>query len=137
MSVTSSKILIVDDEPELRAAMRGLLESQGYTVVGAQNGKKALHYLTSDESMPDLIVLDLSMPELTGWELASILARYTRLASIPIVVVSALTEHMHSIRELVAASMQKPVHSEALLKVVAQQLKRVEERRASAPPERF
>ena len=137
MTVPSTKILIVDDDPDIRASLRTLLESQGYSVIGAQNGKKALHYLTSDESMPDLIVLDLSMPELTGWELASILARYTRLASIPIVVVSSLTEHMHSIRELVAASVQKPVHSEALLKVVEHQIKRRQSLRDGAPPDRF
>lgn len=61
----SKTILVVDDEPRLVRLVRGYLEQEGYQVVTAGNGRDAL--FVARESQPDLIVLDLMMPELDGW----------------------------------------------------------------------
>jgi CheY-like chemotaxis protein len=134
--MATSRILIVEDEAEVRASLRSMLEARGYSVVGAQNGKRALHYLTSDEPLPDLILLDLHMPEMNGWDLVNMLARYTALAGIPTVIVSGLINHTYSVRSLVSDCLQKPVEPEVLLNVVEKQLQRVEDRRR-ATPDRF
>ena len=62
----SKKILVVDDEPRLVNLVRGYLEQDGYEVVTAGNGRDAL--FAARDHRPDLIVLDLMMPEMDGWE---------------------------------------------------------------------
>ncbi len=61
------RILVVEDDQAVRAAVSGLLAEEGYDVVGASNGAAALATL-AEEPLPALIVLDLMMPELNGWE---------------------------------------------------------------------
>ena len=60
------KIMVVDDEPDLVNLMRIMLESGGYTVISAYNGEECLNKL--DEEKVDLILLDIMMPEMSGWE---------------------------------------------------------------------
>jgi DNA-binding response OmpR family regulator len=59
-------VLVVDDEARLVSLVRGYLEQEGYTVFSATNGREAL--FVAREQRPDLIVLDLMMPEMDGWE---------------------------------------------------------------------
>ena len=61
----TKRILVVDDEPKIVQMVRGYLEKEGYQVATAANGREAL--LVAREQLPDLIVLDLMMPELDGW----------------------------------------------------------------------
>jgi CheY-like chemotaxis protein len=130
--VPSPRILIVDDEVDQRSALRTTLENAGHEVIEASDGREALHHLTSDEPPPDLILLDLRMPEMSGWEFASLVARYTRLTSIPIVVLSGVTELLHGIRPLISTHVQKPVAADALLAVVGEQLRTAAEKRRMA-----
>src|SRR5688572_15412008 len=82
-------VLVVDDEDEGRELLRDALEDAGYVVVEASNGKEALTLLTTAGSPePCLIVLDLNMPVMTGWELLAIVKGYYRLSRIPILVIS-------------------------------------------------
>jgi len=60
------KIMVVDDEPDLVNLMRIMLESGGYTVISAYTGEECLNKL--DEEKVDLILLDIMMPEMSGWE---------------------------------------------------------------------
>jgi CheY-like chemotaxis protein len=62
----STSVLVVDDEARLVSLLRGYLEQEGYTVFSAANGREAL--FVAREQRPDLIVLDLMMPEMDGWE---------------------------------------------------------------------
>lgn len=84
-------ILLIEDDPTIRTETLDLLEAEGYRVTPAGNGLDALLIL-KHESLPDLILLDLVMPLMSGWELAAELARDERLARIPVVVFSGLVD---------------------------------------------
>lgn len=78
------RILIVDDEPTIREVGKMLLESQGYEVITAGDGFEAL--LALKRSLPDVIISDLSMPNMNGFEFLSVVRR--RLPTIPVIVIS-------------------------------------------------
>jgi CheY-like chemotaxis protein len=80
----SYRILIVDDEPILRHVGRTILESQGYEVLCAEDGFEALAALK--QSLPDIIISDLQMPNMNGFEFLSVVRR--RFPSIPVIVIS-------------------------------------------------
>lgn len=82
------RVLVVEDEELLRDAMGPLLEAEGYDVSFAEDGKEALRYLHGDGA-PDLIVLDLRMPVMNGWEFRTIQKDDPKLGLIPVVAVSA------------------------------------------------
>jgi CheY-like chemotaxis protein len=111
-------ILIVDDERDTREALRGMLEDQGYSVVEAANGRKALHYLTSDQLEPQLILVDLRMPEMTGWELVALVKAYAPLSGIPVVVISAHEPYRRIMPAGISAYLKKPIAPELLFKTV-------------------
>jgi len=77
------RILVVDDEPSIRGAVREILESQGYEVLTAADGLDGLHALS--KSLPDLIISDLNMPRMSGFEfLAIVRARFPHIATIAV-----------------------------------------------------
>ena len=91
----SETVLVVDDYDDARACMRDILEELGQQVTEAANGQEALHFLLFHRDVRvKLIVLDLSMPTMTGWELLILLRSYSRLARIPVVIASA---HAHTL----------------------------------------
>ena len=80
-------ILIVDDQPELAGMMADLLGDAGYDTRTAGNGREALAEVQADP--PDLLLLDVNMPELDGFEVATMLKADPVTATIPIIMVSA------------------------------------------------
>jgi signal transduction histidine kinase/DNA-binding response OmpR family regulator/PAS domain-containing protein len=82
------RALIVEDDAEQRAIMRSILGAQGWSVVEAENGRIALNRLA--EELPDLVLLDLMMPEMDGFEVVGALQGNPAWRSIPVVVVTAL-----------------------------------------------
>jgi CheY-like chemotaxis protein len=80
-------ILVVEDESALRKTTAAALRLSGHTVVGADNGRQAL--VQVEEQRPDLVLLDLHMPEMDGWEFLRHLRAEARLADVPVVVMSA------------------------------------------------
>jgi CheY-like chemotaxis protein len=83
-------VLVVDDDPDLRAVLSDVLSDQGCRVAEAEDGARALELLGA--LTPDLIITDLSMPEMTGWTLLNELEADSRLAQIPVAVLSAWAE---------------------------------------------
>jgi len=81
-------IVVVDDSEDAQEWFRLNLETAGYHVLSARNGKDALELLV-DHSTPSAIIVDLFMPVMDGFELMDVLRSYTRLARVPLVVVSA------------------------------------------------
>jgi CheY-like chemotaxis protein len=89
MPQETKKILIVDDEPGVVAYLEMLLQDNGYETASAANGEEALTKARSDK--PDLITLDISMPESSGARFFKDLRADADLGSVPVVVVTAVT----------------------------------------------
>jgi CheY-like chemotaxis protein len=110
-------VLIVDDSSEMRELLQADLETSGYSVASAKNGKEALELLAGHARVPDVIVLDLNMPVMNGWELLTILRSHARLARIPVVIVSAYEpEELRGAR--LTACLKKPIDETALAQAV-------------------
>jgi CheY-like chemotaxis protein len=107
-------ILIVEDDEPVRDAMRDILEDEGYTIICAVNGEEALRMLASDPR-PRLILLDLMMPVMNGWELLRALRASATLARIPVVVLSSLSA---AEAPLGVPAVKKPISVQALLRLV-------------------
>ena len=89
MSV-SPVILLVDDEPASRQALEAVLDGQGYELHLAENGQQALEQAA--DLVPDLILLDVMMPGMDGFEVCQLLRTDPALAEVPIVLVTALDD---------------------------------------------
>src|SRR5579862_5399193 len=86
---TGTTVLVVEDDPDIREALCMLLEDEGYTVYSAENGRMAACLLSS-QPPPSLVITDLMMPIMDGWELVDRLRQNDRLSSVPVVVISAV-----------------------------------------------
>jgi len=83
----SKKILVVDDAPQLRKLVKTYLDQEGYAVVTASDGQEALYVARHEK--PDLIILDLMMPEVDGFGVLDSLKANPQNAHIPVIVVTA------------------------------------------------
>jgi two-component system KDP operon response regulator KdpE len=95
MSGTPAKILVIDDEPPIRKLLRMGLSTQGYEVIEASNGKLALELMAEK---PDLVILDLGLPDIQGHELLRVIR--TRNDSVPIVVLSSRGDEAGKVQAL-------------------------------------
>jgi chemotaxis family two-component system sensor histidine kinase/response regulator PixL len=113
-------VLVVDDDDDQRAAMGDMLKDRGYAVVEAAHGHEVLEYLVDRRNrLPAVILLDLSMPVLTGWELLAILKGYPRLAKIPVVLLSGAEPQLDPLKHgTIAAFLRKPFTMAQLLTVL-------------------
>jgi len=128
----SAKILVVDDDPEIREAISLILEANGYNVVTAQDGIDGLNKLKVDK--PDLMILDLLMPRLDGFGVCKELKdpRWAKSARIPIIILSSVREDASKRRyELetgvqldVADYVEKPIEHTVLLERIGKVLKK-------------
>ena len=111
-------MLVVDDAPEIRTVLVGALEDEGYVVRTAASGRAALDLLRGWQ--PDLILLDLMMPELDGWDLRARLLDDEGWSRIPVVILSAAPHPRGGLDRLRAAAIfPKPFELEPLLATVA------------------
>jgi CheY-like chemotaxis protein len=109
-------ILIVEDDSDLREMMEQLLSLEGFNPVTAANGRQALDYLRSSGT-PNVILLDLMMPVMDGWEFRREQERDPAIARVPVVVLSALDEQRAG--NLGAdAFLKKPLDFDRLLALV-------------------
>jgi CheY-like chemotaxis protein len=105
-------VLVVDDDAEIRDTLSALLQHEGYTVVRAENGVQALQQLRSVH--PRVMLLDLMMPVMSGWEVLEELEESGELNDVKVVVVSAMcAPHAR-------ACLRKPVDLDELLDVVGE-----------------
>lgn len=88
--MSNKKILIVEDDANIRDVLKLALEFEGYEVVSAKNGKEGLDLLLATD--PGLILLDLMMPVMNGWEFVEHLKQKNLFAKYPVIVVSAYSE---------------------------------------------
>lgn len=112
------KVLVVDDDQDNREILVELLDSAGYSAVGAENGSRALSAL--EEGLdPDLIVTDLQMPVMSGWDLCESLKQHPNLRSIPIVLLCAMAAKERG-KLQVDDAFEKPTDTQALLSRIAE-----------------
>jgi len=111
----SKKILVVDDEVDVRMFLTTLLEENGYEVITADNGLAGYNLAKSEK--PDLISLDLQMPDKTGTDFYRQFDRDPELSSTPIIVVSGLSGRYLAVKKAVAV-FDKPIDKEEYLAAV-------------------
>jgi DNA-binding response OmpR family regulator len=87
---TAQRILVVDDDKEIVRLVQAYLEQAGFQVLTAHDGETALHSLRRDR--PDLVVLDLMLPDRDGWDITRLVRRDTVLAKTPIIMLTARVE---------------------------------------------
>jgi CheY-like chemotaxis protein len=116
----NTQILVVDDDPGSRSALTSLLRDEGFAVVAVAGGRQAMEYLQSCER-PQLIVLDLMMPGMDGWDLRHAQKRDPELASIPVITVSAAGKLLDA-----DAQFRKPLDFEKFLSVVREYVRPLE-----------
>jgi two-component system KDP operon response regulator KdpE len=95
MTAAPPKVLVIDDEPPIRRLLRMGLTAQGYQIVEAPNGKTALELL---DQRPDLVILDLGLPDIQGHELLRMIR--ARDESVPIVVLSSRSDEAGKVQAL-------------------------------------
>ncbi|HVY45526.1 MAG TPA: response regulator [Minicystis sp.] len=108
----ASPVLVVEDDVEIRDLVREVLEDEGYAVVVAEHGREAVEALESGLS-PALILLDLMMPVMDGWELLDVLR--ARWSKIPVTVVSAVADRA---RLGAVPFIKKPINLDTLIDAV-------------------
>lgn len=111
------RILLVEDDTAIRETMSELLAEEGYRVTTAANGAEALELLDASDA-PSLILLDLMMPVMNGFELRRALRSDPRLADIPVVVISASRDAERRATVEADAFLAKPFDATRLLDTV-------------------
>jgi CheY-like chemotaxis protein len=112
MRTDSETVLVVDDDRAIRESLGDVLSAEGYRVLFAENGAQALEVLRA--SRPTVVLLDLMMPVMSGWEVLDEMQSTDDLSRIPVVVVSAMCAPG------AAAFIEKPVDLRRLLRVVGE-----------------
>ena len=120
----NKKILVVDDSNDIRVLLQRLLERAGYRVVLAEDGQASLTQARLHH--PDLILMDLSLPDIDGWEAVGHLRKMREFRSTPIIAVTAHISPFDEERAIAVgctAHIGKPFKSKVLLQSIADLLK--------------
>ena len=126
MSTQQPRVLVVEDEPAQREVLAYNLEAEGFDVSRAENGEEAL--ILVEEEMPDIVVLDWMMPNLSGIEVCRRLKMKSETRGIPIIMLSARSEEVDRVRGLETGAddyVIKPYSVIELMARVRSQLRRV------------
>jgi CheY-like chemotaxis protein len=125
MSASGKHILVVEDDRDIRESVIEVLEDEGYVVSAASDGQQALALLRSGAARPHLVLLDLMMPVMNGFQFRDEQRKDPALAHIPVVVITADVNARAKAEGLGAAGfIQKPVKIQPLLDVIEQHLLR-------------
>lgn len=117
-TATDCPILIVEDDADLREMMAQLLSLEGFRAAAVANGREALQYLGGKDA-PQVILLDLMMPVMDGWEFRRHQQADPHLADVPVIVLSALDQARAADLDA-AAFLKKPLDFDRLLELVRQ-----------------
>ncbi len=110
-------VLVVDDDPDILSALVMTLQTEGHAVHAACNGQEALEAL-EEGLRPDVVVLDLMMPVMNGFEVLEVLRKEPRWSSIPVVVLSANRGYSHDDLGVVRL-LRKPFDLEELFSAIS------------------
>jgi DNA-binding response OmpR family regulator len=129
--MTQPHVLVVDDEPDVRSLVRLLLERAGYNVSEAVDGRAALRHIFSD--VPDLVLLDVTMPDIDGWQT---LQRIRDVTDVPVIMLTAASTELEKVRGLKSGAddyVTKPFGRQELLARIDAILRRSVDREEDAP----
>lgn len=112
-------VLVIEDDHDIRETFRQLLEMEGYKVAVACNGQEGLDILKRIGA-PGVILLDLMMPVMNGWEFLAVQKEDPALKDIPVVIVTASGGDQDSAATSAAKYMKKPIELQTLLDTVKQ-----------------
>lgn len=119
MSDEKPTLLVVDDDLDCRDTLQDVLQDAGYAVMVAADGLEALDALRHADAPPALIVLDLTMPRMSGWEFCEARRRDALLATIPVLLASGEDDLGATAHRLGASAwLPKPYDTDRLLAVV-------------------
>jgi len=120
----SYKIMIIDDDPVIRELLYFNLSVRGYEVISCANGQKALEIFAQEK--PDLILLDVMMPGMDGWEVLKILRDHYDSSDVKILMLTAKSTERDKLigKSILKADeyVTKPFDLESLLKLIAESL---------------
>ncbi|HEY2431500.1 MAG TPA: ATP-binding protein [Vicinamibacterales bacterium] len=111
-----SRILVVDDDPNIRELLTQELTDAGYQVLSAANGREALTVVRRER--PDLVVLDVMMPEMNGFDVAAVLKNDPQTMDIPIVILSIVQDRERGFRLGIDRYLTKPIDTDLLFREV-------------------
>jgi CheY-like chemotaxis protein len=116
---TSHRVLVVDDDAEIRSTLIEVLQDAGYEAVGASDGHEALAQLRDPEDRWCVVLLDLMMPNMDGRAFRAEQMLGPALSPIPVVIVSAMSDVAEAAEEMqVSAHVTKPIRLSELVRVV-------------------
>lgn len=115
------KILVIDDEPDIVFLIKLILEKEGYKVIEANSGKEGIEMAKKEK--PDLILLDIMMPDMLGWEVSKKIKADEELRKTPVAMLTVKSAAEDKLRSLEEAGadwhIAKPIDREKLLGTVA------------------
>lgn len=118
--MSSRAVLLVEDDPDVREDLAYLLQQKGYSVDTAENGREALQRI-QETGAPCIVILDLMMPVMDGWEFRAAMLKEPALREVPVVLVSGVADLTQDARLLKAADyLTKPVNLKRLYALVEQ-----------------
>lgn len=124
--VMKKKILLADDDSSVRSTLQRVLESENYTVVTAATGRETGALFI--EELPDLVLLDLTMPDRNGWEVFELINSTHPL--VPVIIITAMPhQYSHAANLGVDAIMEKPLDLPCLLQTIARYVAESEDQR--------
>jgi CheY-like chemotaxis protein len=114
----SHNVLVVDDDRDIRDSLVELLQDQGYQAAGAANGLEALEVMRTGQELPCVILLDLMMPMMDGWEFREAQLKNPAWTQIPVIVISAYGDLDAKARALAVEHLRKPLALRTLMEAV-------------------
>lgn len=107
--ITGRKVLVIDDEPGIIEIVEANLEGDGFAVISASNGKEGLDKIKNEQ--PELVVLDVMMPEMDGWEVLRSLEKDDSTAGLPVIMLTAKAadeDYIYGLEEGAVEYITKP-----------------------------
>ena len=120
MNPSKNKVFVIEDDPTIQLCLQILLENEGYIVLQALNGQLALDKLSAVDSkdFPDLVLLDLMLPDVSGEDLLAGILSSERLTALPVIIMSAAVDASRIAKKFKRLLIKKPFEPDALLEVV-------------------
>jgi DNA-binding response OmpR family regulator len=94
----ATRILMVDDERDLVFAVKLYLEAEGYEVIPAYDGAQAIELLHAPATRPDLMVLDVNMPRMSGWDVLKMVRANQQWRTLPVIILTVATQEVDKAR---------------------------------------